>query len=325
MMDRRTPPSCGRPQTQDAAANRHRRSAAALRLLVIAVALGIPSTRPAMAQDVTSVVEAPRLDVQVQADGRLVVVASDTAVDTVIGAVAAAAGVRVSTVGPMPHHRVSVSFLNRPVNEILMALMNPAGISYVLTSGAAAGSGRLVMAALESDVAKRAADSPVDASSAAVPLAGSPAESSPSLARQSAAEARAPIAERGSETAEWPTHIEPANFGPVASPPETLSDLLRAVNGTTPVTLPAGVTPNVGPALRPDQTEPVNSVKPIMPAGQLSIATGPGDVAPGRVGPSVTSAAPSGTPSSPDPMLQAPQTIRVPGPVVVRFPPAPSP
>jgi hypothetical protein len=203
---------------------------------------GLPSV-PAFAQDVTATApaHAPRLAVRMLGDARLEVVAANAPIDEVIRAVAAAAGVSVSTTGPIPRGPVSIEFRDRSGGEILTALMKAADINYVLTAR------RLVMGAPTAGAQAAAAD----ASGGHKTL-----EPSGPVVEVSEPDRQLPIASV-SEPDQWPEGVEPANFGAPARLPQTRDALFLEVNGTPAVTLPAGVGPNVGPAKAPERMEPV--------------------------------------------------------------------
>ena len=172
---------------------------------------------------------AVRLEVRVLGDGRLVVVVVNAPIADVIGAVAGAAGMDVSTAGPIPRDPVSVEFSSRPAGEILIALMNAADIDYVISGR------RLVMGA---------------------PKAGAYPAAADALAR-----GRTPALEPGEprvdEPDAWPEGVEPVNFGAPATLPPTREALFLAVNGTEVAAPPAGTSPNVGPGRPPDRMVPV--------------------------------------------------------------------
>jgi hypothetical protein len=263
------------------------------------------------------------VDVQVLTDGRLAVVVSNAPISEVIGAVAAAAGVEVSTVGPIPRDPVSVEFSGRPFDEILTALMNSAAINFVLTH-APDGTRRLLMG-LPVPGAQPLAAALIDPKKS--PLEPeqktSPIEQRDSVPAVSALNRPAPPTASLSEPA-WPTGVEPATFGAPAPLPQTREELFLAVNGTPAVTLPAGaVTPNAGPALRPDQIEPVNKAGARGVSGALETPSHIGSSAAPGLKTSSTASAP--TASSPSTVPPVPQTISVPAPIVVEFPPPPKP
>jgi hypothetical protein len=267
-------------------ARRRRTSTMAAGLTALIMMSGLPSV-PAFAQGVTPMTpaQAPSLAVQMLGDGRVEVVAAHAPIDEVIRAVAAAAGVSVSTTGPIPRGPVSIEFRGRPGGEILTALMKAADIDYVLTAR------RLVMGAPKAGAQAAAAETPGGHKTPALDPS-EPVVGLPELDRQM------PIAS-ASEPDQWPEGVEPANFGAPARLPQTRDALFLEVNGTAAVTLPAGVGPNVGPAKPPERMEPV--YRAYTPSAEFPL-TPPVKVE-----------------------LQAPPTIRVPSPVVVQFPPPPKP
>jgi hypothetical protein len=303
-------------------------STTAIRLVALAVAAAIQSVQPVLAHDAlaAAAVQAQRVDVQVLSDGRLAVVVSNAPISEVIGAVAAAAGVEVSTVGPIPRDPVSVEFSGRPLDEILTALMNSATINFVLTH-APDGTRRLLMG-LPVTGAQRLATAPIEPKKS--PLENdqktSPIEQRDSVLDVSALDRQAPPTASVSGPAEWPHGIEPATFGAPAPLPQSREEIFLAVNGTPAVTLPAGaVTPNAGPPPRPDQIEPVNKVGARV-SGALETPSQAASAAPGlKTSTTASTTASAPTDTSPAKVPQAPQTIRVPAPIVVEFPPPPKP
>ncbi len=281
------------------------------------IVVGMVSVRPALAQD-AQVADAPtQLDVQRSSDGRVALTVSNVALDQVIRSVAAAGGVQVKTIGSLPRDLVSGSFNNFP-DVILTELMDRASINYIMSRNDAIGaSNRLLMvgptgegrqgssgqAATWDSPRPLAVEAPVD-----VPLSEPPASA--------ADPASTP---RDDEVTEWPSGIEPVNLGPPAALPLTEEELLLQVNGGAIMDWPAGsMSPNMGPPLRPDQIEPVNprrataSVPGVIIAPPLAATPNLPGVAGGATGPSGGAV-----------VMQAPPTYRVPGPVVVYFPPKP--
>jgi hypothetical protein len=258
------------------------------------------------------------ITISAQPDGRFVVDAVNVPVTDVITAVATKAGLAVSTVGQIPRSAVTVSYQNRWPEDILTDLMKTAGINYVMTGGP---DGHLFMAMFGSKPGLSSSrPEPVAPAPVPVPVA------EPAIVAVAAPEPTAPEKEPEPEPstkpaqgpAEWPAGIAPATSGAVRLP-QTVEELFREVNGSAPVTLPADVTPNVGPPkTRPEDFEPVNP--PNAGAGAVAGVARPGAIAmPTR--PAAAAANPNGAAAAPAPdMMQAPKTIQIPGPVVVEFP-----
>src|SRR5437870_899155 len=98
-----------------------------LRTWALVVAVGLVWPRLTRAQDVAAAVET-RLDVSRQANGRLVVDATNAPLDDVIREVAKAADVRMTLMGPAPRTRVTVSFSDRAPEIILGELLDSTGV-----------------------------------------------------------------------------------------------------------------------------------------------------------------------------------------------------
>jgi hypothetical protein len=311
---------CHRPvDTASWIGSRPARHPAAIGLFAVVIAAPLLSGSQALAQDRPVSVPAAAANVQVQADGRFTVSAANVPLDEIIRAVAAAAGLQVTAVGQIPRRAVTVLFPERFPEEILAALMNREGISYVLIGGATR---RLYMTQSPSGRgAPPAAVASVASPSPAVKrdpvfvtkLADDSRAQEPDTSESESAKETPPIAPHPS--------IEPANPGGAAHLPATMEALFLEVNGSVATTMPPGFTPNAGPPVPPDQVEPVNPVKPAPPPLSASGATSkPGVVAPPPPG----ATAVSGPPAPPDPaMMKAPQSIQIPGPVEVKFPPKP--
>jgi hypothetical protein len=286
-------------------------------LIAVATFAATCSAATAVSQERLAPVARDRTGVEVQIgrDGHLNVAATDAPLDEVIRAVAAAAGLRVSFIGALPRQRVTVVFPNGRADEIVASLMKPAGLSYILTRGdPAAAPQRLIIASL-----------PTHAPLQATPLAGrlTPAYEVPENqtipsppdppSDTTAREQHDAVTRKDAPAVEWPAGIEPANFGASANLPQTREALFRQVNGSEPIALPPGITPNVG-APPSEATSPTNRSGGVAPVG---VAV-PGTTPPANA--SAPTAQGAGQAAA-DVAMTPPKTIRVPGPVVVSFPP----
>ncbi len=261
----------------------------------------------------------PAIDVRPGQDGGLRVIATNAAVEEIIGAVAAAAGVRVTTVGVLPRQIISVVFDDWPVYDVLAALLNAAGINFVLATGGPADAPvRLIMTAAGSGSVTGPQPPRPPASASVAPDTGA----EPSAVAQAAADSPPNALERTGNQRDgaaqpWPDGIQPVNAG-VVTLPATAEELFLAVNGSRPVSYPPDATPDIGPQLRPDQMEPVNRPGP----GGVAVATAarPGELTGGGPTGRLT-ATPLGA-APPDPaMTVPPKTFSIPAPPMVQFPP----
>jgi hypothetical protein len=298
-------------------------------LIAVATFAATTSAATAVSQEQHALVARDRtgVNVQIGRDGRLDVAATDAPLDEVIRAVAVAAGFRVSFIGALPRQRVTVFFPDSRADEIVASLMNPAGLSYILTRGdPAVAPQRLIVASLPAHApvqwagiaalpASAREDPAVIARGAVSENEATPAQDPPVDPSHdtTAREQHDAMTRKDAPAAEWPAGIEPANSGAPVSLPQTREALFLQVNGSEPVELPPGVTPNIG-APRSEATTPANRSGSLVPPG---VAV-PGTTMPANV--SAPTAQGAGQAAA-DVAMTAPKTIRVPGPVVIRFPP----
>jgi len=294
--------------------------AVVLRCCTFLVALSLSSAHLTMAQELSTGGNAapPRLDIHTQSNGTLDLTASNAALDEVIRAVAAAAGLQeLKTVGEIPRRHVTIRLDAAPPVQILGELLEENGISYVMTLGPAGRISRLVLGASSGGEHGPAATSSVERPAIAAAQAAPVPISTTADAPQTPGVSKAP------DAADWPSAlgIEPVNPGPATAMPETREALFQMVNGSAPITLPSNVIPGVGRPVRPDEAMSVNPIPPTrFTPGSAATASQPGAAANRRVTTSSTA-----TPSIDPAMLQAPRTYAIPAPVVVVFPPPPAP
>jgi hypothetical protein len=245
--------------------------------------------------------------VVIRPDGRLDVTAAGQPLGTVIGAVARASGLDIRAVGDSPAEFVTVTFIGRSAAEILDELMQPAGVSYLISAGSEQRRGTLIMGRLSPG-------GPSLQAALAEQLAQPERETVPSDTIATASNT-AQIAEPAAPQ-EWPSEVPPIGTGAGAPVPTTREELFQIVNGGPPVatqyTPPGAVTGSFGQGGKSGAPTSPNALQSVSRPG---LTTG----APMRATP--------GPPAPPDPtMLQAPRTYVVPAPTVIEFPaPPPTP
>lgn len=286
-----------------------KRAHVALRTWALVIGVSLVWPRLTSAQDVAEAVVEARLDVHRQANGRLVVIATNTPLDDVIREVAKAADVHVMSIGAMPRSRVTVLFSDRAPEIILRELMAPAGISYVLVSGGSGGPGRLVMGLLSPRV------DPGSGVLSATAALVTPLRSTSDPADVASDVPRAQEEPARSGPTEWPTDVPPVNAGATIVVPDSVEALFQMVNGSVPVSLPSSVTPNANGA-RTIGIESVNAFKRGVPFTSRETAPRPGAVSSLGAATPFPAILPAIDPS----MLRPPRTIQIPAPVVIQFP-----